>query len=327
LAVCGMSLLFDVLTGAAIFLCLFRISVGAPACPDNLAALSNPNCGVDDPECPLEAPFHRVNITEDGVYRHIETSYCPPYDWSCVQNAKGRRPCARRASFKVPLYPSVAEDKVHLGLGWPPANPTKTGDLGNDLPSIPLAEGSPMLGAIAVLVNGVALNGLATKLSEALHAGEPMVGEDRWVDAVHAESWMDDGCFGHLSGGGNYHTHAGLWSSSAQREACKLPVDASGEHSKLLGWAFDGYGLYGPRDEGGRELQLGELDACGGHSQEAKGGYHYHLIGGYPYALECYHGCPEASNNGRFKTRPCVPKMKDHAPLQPPPATTEHAEL
>jgi hypothetical protein len=82
-----------------------------------------------------------------------------------------------------------------------------------------------MLGAVGVLVNGVALNGVATKLSEALPVGQELQGEDRWVDAVKAEGWMDDGCFGHLSGGGNYHMHG--WAEPLDRKACGLPEDVS----------------------------------------------------------------------------------------------------
>ncbi|CAE8700768.1 unnamed protein product, partial [Polarella glacialis] len=124
---------------------------------------------------------------------------------------------------------------------------------------------------------------------------------------VLAEAWMDDDCLGHLSGGGNYHTHAGRWTPD-QREVCGLPRDIPGKHSELLGWAFDGYGLYGPQDVDGQSPQ--DLDACGGHSGLTAGAtasaYHYHMADMYPYALECYKGCPEPSNNFRFKDLPCV---------------------
>lgn len=168
-----------------------------------------------------------------------------------------------------------------------------------------------MLGAIAVLLNGVALNGVATRLGEALPAGTELDGEDRWVDAVAAEAWMDDGCLGHLSGGGNYHTHGGL-PSAERRSLCGLPVDQLGRHSALLGWAFDGYGLYGPQDVDG--LAPSNLDRCGGHEGSTADGqpaaYHYHMAGAYPYALECYHGCPEPSNNFRFKDQRCRPEAR-----------------
>merc|ERR1712008_202664 len=155
-----------------------------------------------------------------------------------------------------------------------------------DYSSVSFEERTPMLGAVGVLVNGVALNGVATKLSEALPTAEQLQGHDRWVDAVTAEGWMDDQCLGHLSGGGNYHVHG--FAKQLDRKTCKLPEDTDGEHSQLLGWAFGGYGIYGPNDDG-VALKPGDLDECGGHSQPGRG-YHYHLVNHYPYALECYHG-------------------------------------
>jgi len=290
----------------------------APHCPGKLQQLSSPNCGVEDPECPVEAPFHRTNISVDGAFRYVETSYCPPYDWSCLSNQKARRPCARKQTFKIPLEPTPpAAEGIPLGLGWPRASPAPAGAASADVPTsaealnaLPSAvlggDVRPMLGAIAVLLNGVALNGVATKLSEALPADVRLEGSDRWVDAVVAEAWMDDGCLGHLSGGGNYHTHAGRWSPE-QRIACGLPQDDAGQHSPLLGWAFDGHGLFGPHDALGQPPT--DLDACGGHAGLTATGesqYHYHMTDVYPYALECYRSCPEPSNNFRFKDLPCA---------------------
>lgn len=163
-----------------------------------------------------------------------------------------------------------------------------------------------MLGAIGVLLNGVALNGVGAKLSETLKAGKQLEGEDAWIDAGEEERWMDDICGGHLSGGGNYHTHVG---AVGNRTTCGLPVDEPNKHSQLLGWAFDGYGIYGPFEDGVNAPS--DIDLCGGHSKEAQGGYHYHLSETYPYGLECYHGCPEPSNNFRFKDLKCEPRAKD----------------
>eukprot|EP00930_Biecheleria_cincta_P072368 TRINITY_DN59775_c0_g1_i1.p1 TRINITY_DN59775_c0_g1~~TRINITY_DN59775_c0_g1_i1.p1 ORF type:complete len:357 (+),score=54.63 TRINITY_DN59775_c0_g1_i1:74-1072(+) len=314
-------------------------ATGAPVtnltCPENLDTLDNANCGDQDPVCPLREPFYGVDTKTDGVFRYVTTSYCPPYDWSCVKSPQGRRPCARRTTFKIPLYPSVAEEKIPVGLGGQKINvnvlssPSEMPPL-DVLPSVPFSAGTPMLGAIGVLLNGVALNGMATKLSEALPAGQTLSDlgkEDGWVDAVLAERWMDDHCLGHLSGAGNYHTHAGLWHTPELRKACGLPEDKEGNHSELLGWAFDGYGLYGPLDEGGVPVDVEDLDECGGHSQAKIGGYHYHLLGSYPYSMECFHGCPEPSNNHRFKDRKCSPALRMPEPLQPPEAKRLNEEL
>ncbi|CAE8692641.1 unnamed protein product [Polarella glacialis] len=159
------------------------VSGASPHCPEKLKELSSPNCGDDDPECPLEGPFHTVNQSVDDSFRYIKTSYCPPYDWSCLSNQKGRRPCARRQTFKIPLRPTIARSAVPLGLGWPAGKSSQEKDL-TKLPSVAMNQGQPMLGAIGVLVNGVALNGVATKLSEALPSTTKLEGADCWVDAA-----------------------------------------------------------------------------------------------------------------------------------------------
>lgn len=269
-------------------------------CPSHLDLLDKPNCGEKDPECPVQAPFHTANVSQDDNFLYVQTSYCPPYDWSCLKSPKGRRPCARAQTFKIPKNPSVAKSPIALGLGWPRGGPK------DPLTKLRLDEVTPMLGAIGVLVNGVSLNGVASKYSETLEAGQKLDGDDMWIDAAQAEKWMDDRCGGHLSGGGNYHIHAGGWHTAEERTSCGLPPDLPGEHSQRLGWAFDGYPIYGPMDEGG--VRPSDLDGCGGHERAAQGGYHYHLSDQYPYALECYHGCPEVSNNFRFQKIECIRK-------------------
>ena len=95
-----------------------------------------------------------------------------------------------------------------------------------------------------------------------------------------------------------YHVHSGLGlNTTAEREACGLPVDNPGEHSALLGWIFDGFGLYGRYSQGG--LLPTNLDDCGGHTHEVDGvmTYHYHIPDGFSWIIGCFKGCPEVSNN------------------------------
>ena len=95
-----------------------------------------------------------------------------------------------------------------------------------------------------------------------------------------------------------YHIHSGIgMDSSEKREACELNVDVAGEHSKILGWLFDGYGLCGRYSLNGTVPT--DLDGCGGHTHEIKGiaTYHYHIPDGFPWTIGCYHGCPEVTNN------------------------------
>jgi hypothetical protein len=72
--------------------------------------------------------------------------------------------------------------------------------------------------------------------------------------------------------------------------------DAPSGHSSLLGYAFDGFGLYGTRGEDGGQLTNAALDECNGHPHaitwEGRSVvmYHYHATAAYPYTLGCFRG-------------------------------------
>ena len=110
----------------------------------------------------------------------------------------------------------------------------------------------------------------------------------------YSEVWLDS-CCGHPQQTGVYHYH--------KYPACvKSPFpDDSQQHSPIIGFAFDGFPLYGPYEAAdlmAKDLQ-GEraLDVCNGHRDEQRG-YHYHVTPGrFPYILGGYAGVVEPSNN------------------------------
>jgi YHYH protein len=105
-------------------------------------------------------------------------------------------------------------------------------------------------------------------------------------DAVAHE--LQDGCQGHPERTGQYHYHS--------LTAC-LSDPGSG-HSSLMGYALDGFGLYGKRGENGKMVTDADLDACHGHTHQIVWNgktvslYHYHATDEYPYTLGCYRGTP-----------------------------------
>jgi hypothetical protein len=104
-------------------------------------------------------------------------------------------------------------------------------------------------------------------------------------DAVKLEVF--DSCCGHPDQLGRYHYH--------KYPVCvKSPFkDPVGEHSPLIGYAFDGYAIYGPNDDDGKPPT--DLDECNGHTDKEHG-YHYHVTASYPYILGAYHGVVEQKN-------------------------------
>lgn len=106
-------------------------------------------------------------------------------------------------------------------------------------------------------------------------------------DAVAHE--VQDECGGHPQVSGFYHYHS--------LSDCIEDTSTSG-HSSLVGYAFDGYGIYGYYGEDGAEVTNEDLDACHGHTHVIEWDgqmvemYHYHATHEFPYVVGCFHGTP-----------------------------------
>lgn len=108
------------------------------------------------------------------------------------------------------------------------------------------------------------------------------------------EVWLDS-CCGHPQQTGVYHYH--------KYPSCvKSPFPDNGKrHSPVIGFAFDGFPVYGPYESAGvmaKDLKGSQaLDVCNGH-KDAERGYHYHVTPGrFPYIVGGYAGVVEPSNN------------------------------
>jgi hypothetical protein len=106
-------------------------------------------------------------------------------------------------------------------------------------------------------------------------------------DAVAHE--VQDECDGHPQMSGFYHYHS--------LSDCIEDTSTSG-HSSLVGYAFDGYGIYGYYGEDGSEVTNEDLDECHGHTHVIEWDgqmvemYHYHATHEFPYVVGCFHGEP-----------------------------------
>lgn len=141
------------------------------------------------------------------------------------------------------------------------------------MPAIPRMNASPQCAGGTV---GIAITGGA--IFNAFDA--------QAKDAVANE--IQDGCGGHPERTGQYHYHG-------------LPgciADSPSGHSNLFGYAFDGFGIYGPRDTDGRTIANADLDECHGHTHEirwdgaTRSMFHYHFTYEFPYSVSCYRGMP-----------------------------------
>ena len=99
---------------------------------------------------------------------------------------------------------------------------------------------------------------------------------------------VQDACAGHPEMRGAYHYHS----------LSPCASDTKSSHSALVGYALDGFGIYGPRGENGKTLTNAGLDECHGHTHavtwngKKTRSYHYHATAEYPYTLGCFRGTP-----------------------------------
>jgi hypothetical protein len=104
-----------------------------------------------------------------------------------------------------------------------------------------------------------------------------------------------DQCFGHPYSQ-QYHYHAYSWKC--------FPNQGTKGQSPLLGYAMDGFGIYGPRGADGKEIPNSQLDECHGRTApvlwngKIQNIYHYVLNSEYPYAVGCFRGAVDPANYG-----------------------------
>lgn len=169
-------------------------------------------------------------------------------------------------------YPIASTEAVYQYDGNP--NSIAAQSINYALPYNPSAAASP--GCLSGGRIGVAVNGVS--VYDALDA----VGHD----AVAREG--QDSCHGHPDQSSTYHYHGWLF-------VCVTDAGSASQNSSLLGYALDGYGIYGPWYNG-KVLTSADLDICHGTTSAVMWHgaltsiYHYVSTYDFPYTLGCYHG-------------------------------------
>jgi hypothetical protein len=98
---------------------------------------------------------------------------------------------------------------------------------------------------------------------------------------------MQDLCSGMPENNGIYHLHA--------FSNCMPHIT---ERNALVGYALDGFGIFSPFDENGREITSSDLDECHGMTSPIMWDgkrvtmYHYVLTRDFPYSMTCFRGTP-----------------------------------
>ncbi|HET6879776.1 MAG TPA: YHYH protein [Pirellulales bacterium] len=151
----------------------------------------------------------------------------------------------------------------------------------------------PLEPRLAEAITSVPMGPIGVALNGVVFFNPFEMGGRNAVDG-YSEVWLDS-CCGHPQQQGVYHYH--------KYPSCvKSPfADDGKQHSPVIGFAFDGFPVYGPYEDEGlmaKDLTGGRaLDVCNGHQDDARG-YHYHVTPGrFPYILGGYAGVVETSNS------------------------------
>lgn len=115
-----------------------------------------------------------------------------------------------------------------------------------------------------------------------------------------------DQCNGHAGRADDYHYHAAPTCLMAGKPAAYWDTHP-------LGWALDGYGIFGYNGPNG---QVATRDGiCGGNTgavSNAPAGYSYHVTDTSPYVLSCFYGKPSPDLAGQ---------AAKYSPIRTPPVT------
>ncbi|WP_305972340.1 MULTISPECIES: YHYH protein [unclassified Mameliella] len=113
-------------------------------------------------------------------------------------------------------------------------------------------------------------------------------GEMTEADLAHHQARHDtlqthqlDVCGGHAGRGDDYHYHA--------KPTCMIDQMKNAGDSAIIGWAFDGFPIYGDNNPDGSVIAAGDLDVCNGQADETFG-YRYHTSEDAPYIVQCLMG-------------------------------------
>jgi len=125
-------------------------------------------------------------------------------------------------------------------------------------------------------------------------------GEMSQADLAHHQARHDtlqtgqlDICGGHAGRGDDYHYHV--------KPVCMIEQMQNKDQNPIIGWAFDGYPIYGDNNPDGSVIKGGGLDVCNGQKDD-NFGYRYHTSADAPYIVQCLMGeVPEFENLPRVR--------------------------
>jgi hypothetical protein len=190
----------------------------------------------------------------------------------------------------------------------------------NICPTAATSTTSAPMGAIGFMISGVALFNAYEATSAVALADNVSYTFTDSTGTMQTASFLDT-CNSHSNGSTwHYHGNPGCVTSL---------VDTSTGPSHLIGWALDGYPIYGGRDMTGAVIATSQLDACNGITsvtpEFSTATYHYVLPIGVTTSqssISCFHGTVDSQVAAMAKKLACrMPGMTTamaagNAPMQ-----------
>ena len=254
-----------------------------------------------------------ISMAQGVTKRTIVTNGCPNHESYCT-GKPGPAPTCKDKGEQGSDTEAIQQD-VNVDI---PANPILKS-------SYEPGELDCSMGAIAYALNGIGFYSGAVGYDEN--------GNCPQLDVADPEAeWISfDCCTGHSDYEYAYHYH---FPPSCLLAQANKAAPISDGHSAQVGWAQDGFPIYGPLGPGGVEIRnCGTSgahatycqDECGGYEGELPGvdnyKYRYYITGKvgdldtlpstpmpdseelyYPYTIRCYRGCTLSSGISDFKS-------------------------
>lgn len=205
---------------------------------------------------------------------------------SVIMEPNGIPDHARDAHYAVPIAGVVVPDASTATIV---KDPTKAQTYKFTIPTNPEYTSkvtSTSMGSIGVMISGAVLyNPYEGDGKTVAMANNFTITDSSGITA----SFVDD-CAGHPTPQqGAYHYHGLSGCTTAK-------VDEVGEASHIIGFALDGFPIYGDRDINGKQLTYKNLDQCNGINSPTpefpQGIYHYVLLSTSDVhsSISCFHG-------------------------------------
>lgn len=213
------------------------------------------------------------------------------------------------AGFTDEVKVTCAENQALLTSDTYPNHELMTGIVGTNeqvpvpadyaapIPLNPSLGSSPLTrdAALGVAVNGVPIYDYT--------GGGEMSDEDLHHHQTRHDTLLTqqlDVCGGHAGRGDDYHYHV--------KSICMIEPMANAGDDAIIGWAFDGFPIYGDNNPDGTPIAVGVLDVCNGQTDDTFG-YRYHTSQDAPYIVQCLMG-DIASASSLPRVAPLSPAAK-----------------